>query len=141
MQRDLLRFALVKFAPLFNAPKKHILYYFAFEMAAVIISRRRHRRDLRARGRRESIFFSTRINLFRMQEEHENIVIFNLLQEIKDDLQPSTRSHTIPGLSKPLATLHFLASGFFQRTVTSLFLYSLSATALICVILCWSQCK
>ncbi len=48
-------------------------------------------------------------------------VIFNLLQEIKDDLEPSTRRHIIPGLSELLATLNFLASGSFQCTVASLF--------------------
>ncbi len=104
-------FALVKllvFAPLFNVPKKHVLNYFVLEMA-----RRRHRREQRARGRRERIF-STRINLFVMPEEHiirtyslPRHVIFYLLQEIKDDFEPSTRSHAIPGLSKLLATLHF----------------------------------
>uniref|UniRef100_A0A671KH16 AP-3 complex subunit beta n=1 Tax=Sinocyclocheilus anshuiensis TaxID=1608454 RepID=A0A671KH16_9TELE len=41
-------------------------------------------------------------------------VIFYLLQEIKDDLEPSTRSHAIPGLSKLLATLHLLASSSIQ---------------------------
>ncbi len=35
--------------------------------------------------------------------------IFNLLQEIKDDLKPSTRSHATQRLSKLIATLHFLA--------------------------------
>ncbi len=71
-------------------------------------------------------------------------VIFNLLQEIKDDLEPSTRSHALPGLSKHLANLHFLASGSFRCTVAPLFLYSLFATTLICAvlgILRWSVCK
>ncbi len=54
-----------------------------------------------------SFLFPTR-NLFEMQEEHENIVcqamlFFNLLPEIKDDLEPSTRVHVIC-LSKRLAT-------------------------------------
>ncbi len=48
---------------------------------------------------------------------------FHLFQELKDDLEPSARSHAIPGLSKLLANLHFLTSGFFKRTVASLFLY------------------
>ncbi len=42
MQRDLLTFALVKllaFALLFNAQKKHVLNYFALEMAAIIVAR------------------------------------------------------------------------------------------------------
>ncbi len=63
-----------------------------------------------------------------MPEEHimrthllPSHVIFNLLQEIKDDLEPSTRSRAIPGLSKLLANLHCLASGSFQRTMASLF--------------------
>ncbi len=41
MQLVLLMFALVKllaFAPLFNAPKKHVLNYFALEMAAIIVA-------------------------------------------------------------------------------------------------------
>ncbi len=119
-------------------------------MAAIIVDKRRHCREQRARGRRERIFF-THFNLFRKQEEHivqtynlPSHVIFNLLQEMKDDLKPSTRSHAIPALSKLLANLHFLASGSFQRTVASLFLYSLLATALICAaldILRWSICK
>ncbi len=77
-----------------------------------------------------------------MPEEHiirtyrlPSHVIFNLLQEIKDDLEPSTRSHAIPALSKLLSNLHFLASGSFQCTVASLFLYSLFATMLICTAL------
>ncbi len=70
-------------------------------------------------------------------------VIFYLLQEIKD-LEPSTSSHAIPALSKPLVTLHLLTSGSFQRTVAYLFIYSLFATTLICAalgILHWSICK
>ncbi len=70
--------------------------------------------------------------------------IFNLLQEIKDNLEPSTRSHAIPALSKLLAIHYFLASGSFQHTVASLFLYSLFTTTLICAalgILGWSICK
>ncbi len=65
-----------------------------------------------------------------MPEEHiiqtyrlPSHVIFNLLGEIKDDLEPSTRSHAIPGLSKLLANLYFLASNSFQRTVASLILF------------------
>ncbi len=86
-----------------------------------------------------------------MSEEHiirthclPSHVIFNLLQKIKDDLDPSTRSHAIQGLSKLIANLHFLASGSFQRAVASLFIYSLFATTLICAalgILHWSICK
>ncbi len=100
-------------------------------------------------GRRESIL-STRINLFGMPEEHiirtnslPSHDIFNLPQEINKDLEPSTRSHAIPGLSKLLATLLFLASGSFQYSVASLFLYSLFSTMLICAALlyCWSICK
>ncbi len=119
-------------------------------MAAIIVARRKHRRDQRARARSERIL-STRINLFWMPEEHiiwtyrlPSHVIFNLLQEIKDDLEPSTRSNAKPGLSKLLANLNFLASGSFQCTVASLFLYSLFATTLICAalgILRWSICK
>ncbi len=113
---------------------------------------RRCHREQRACGRRERIFY-TRINIFGMPDKHiirtyhlPSHVIFYLLQEIKDDLEPSTRSHAIPGLSKLLATLHFLASGSFQHIVASLFLYSLFATMLICAVLGmgllrWSICK
>ncbi len=38
-------------------PKKHVLNYFALEMAAIIVARRRHRREQRVRGRRERISF------------------------------------------------------------------------------------
>ncbi len=65
--------------------------------------------------------FSTRINLFGMPEEHiirtfclPSHVIFNLFHEIKDDMEPSTSSHTIPALSKLLATLKFLGLRFFS---------------------------
>ncbi len=126
------------------------LNYIALEMAAIITARRRHRREQRALGRRERIF-STHINLFGMPEQHiirtyhlPSHVIFNLLQEIKDDLEPSTRRHIIPGLSEFLATPHFLASGSFQCTVANLFFYSLFVTTLICAalgVLHWSICK
>ncbi len=36
-------FAIIKwlaFAPLFNAPKKHVLNYFALEKAAIVVARR-----------------------------------------------------------------------------------------------------
>ncbi len=92
-------------------------------------------------------FFSTSFIYLECQKntlsEHivcQSHVIFNLLQEIKDDLEPST-SHTIPGLSKLLANLHCLSSGSFQHTVASLFFF---ATTLICAtlgILHWSICK
>ncbi len=52
-------FALIKllvFAQLFNAPKKHVLNYFALEMAAIIVARRRHHREKSARGRRERMY-------------------------------------------------------------------------------------
>ncbi len=41
-------FALVKlleFAPLFNAPNKHVLNYIVLEMAVIIVARRRHHRE------------------------------------------------------------------------------------------------
>ncbi len=78
------------------------------------------------------------IRIYRLPDH----VTFNLLQEIKDDLEPSSRCHAIPALSKLLANL--LASSSFQRTVASLFLYSSFATTLVCAalgILCWSICK
>ncbi len=49
--------------------KKHALNYFALEMAAIVFSRRRHRREQRAR--REDFLL---IHLFWMLEKHENIV-------------------------------------------------------------------
>ncbi len=54
-KRNLLTYALIKlqvFVPLFNTPKKHVLNYFALEMAAVIVARRRHRREQRVCCRR-----------------------------------------------------------------------------------------
>ncbi len=136
-QRVLLTFALVKLlavAPLFNAPKKHVLNYFALEMAAIIVVGRSHHRKCVVEGRG----FFPHI-LFWMPEEHiirtyclPSHVIFNLLQKIKDDLEPSTRSHVKTGLSKLIANFHFLASGSFQCTVASLFLNYLFATANLC---------
>ncbi len=52
--------------------KKACLKNVALEMAATIVARKRHRREQRARGKRENIF-STR-NLFGNQEEYENII-------------------------------------------------------------------
>ncbi len=131
-QRILLTFALIKllaFATLFNAQKKPVLNYFALEVAAIIVARRRHRREQRARSRKERIFPHVFI-----WKEHiiwtyclPSHVIFYLLQEIKDDLEPPTRSHTIPTPSKPL---NFLAFGSFQHTVAYLF-----ASMLICAVL------
>ncbi len=54
--------------------KKHVLNYFALEMAAIVVARRRHRREQRARGRRERIFFFERINLFGKNTLSEHIV-------------------------------------------------------------------
>ncbi len=105
MQRDLLTFALVKllaFAPLFNAPKKHVLNCFVLEMEA-ICCQEMHRREQKACGRRERIFLNARRTHY-LQIIQINYLsnYFNLLQEIKDGLEPSTRSHTIPALSKLL---------------------------------------
>ncbi len=73
----------------------------------------------RARGSRERIF-STRINLFGMPEEHiirtyrlPSHVIFHLLQEIKDNLEPLTRSHALPGLIKTSCNPSFFCLRFF----------------------------
>ncbi len=41
MQQDLLMFVLVKFAPLFNTQKKHVLIYFAFEMDPICTTENR----------------------------------------------------------------------------------------------------
>ncbi len=78
---------------------------------------------------KDRVFFSTCINLLGMPEEHiiqtyrlASHVICNMLQQIKDDLGPSTRSHTTPALLKLHATLPFL-TGSFQHTGASLFLY------------------
>lgn len=44
--------------------------------------------------------------------------ILELLEELRADLEPVTRrSHAISCMAKLLSTLHFLASGSFQRTV------------------------
>ncbi len=75
MQQDLLTFALVKlliFAPFFNT-QKSLSNYFALEMAAVVVARRRHRREQRARGRRERIS-STHIHLFGKNTLSKHIV-------------------------------------------------------------------
>ncbi len=42
---------------LFNAPNKHVLNYFALEMAAIIAARRRHRREQKVCCRSEEDFF------------------------------------------------------------------------------------
>ncbi len=129
IKRVLLMFAIVKllvFAPLLNTPKKHVLNNFALEMAAITVSRRRHCRELRACGRRERffphvlIYFECQKNTIIWAYHLPSHVIFNLVQEIKDNFEPSTRSHAIPCLSK-LINLHFLASDSFQHTVASLF--------------------
>ncbi len=148
-QRVLLTFALVKllvFATLFNAPKKRILNYFVLEMAAIVVARRHHR-EQRVLGKRERIF-STRINLFGMSEEHIirtyrllSHVIFNLLQEIKDDLEPSTI-----GVTQYQVYQNFLQPFIFWPPVlvNILWLYSLFAITLICAalgILRWLICK
>ncbi len=119
-------------------PKKACLKRFALEMAWIIVARTGTAEN-REKGRRERIF-STRIHLFWMLEEHiiwtyrlPSHVIFNLLQEIKVDLKPSTRSHAIPALSKLLVFFGFRFSGF----VASLFLYPLFASNLCCA---WYYC-
>ncbi len=93
--------------------RKNFSNYFEREVAAIIVARRRHHWEQRARGRRGRIF-STCIHLFGMPEEHiiriyhlTSHVIFYLLQEIKHGLKPSTRSHAIPGPSNLTANLHF----------------------------------
>uniref|UniRef100_A0A3B4Y3T8 DDE Tnp4 domain-containing protein n=1 Tax=Seriola lalandi dorsalis TaxID=1841481 RepID=A0A3B4Y3T8_SERLL len=91
-------------------------------MAAVIVARRRRRHD---RQRRERIF-SVRVPLFGMAEEKtiethrlSGDAILELLREVGADLDPVTRrSPAVPAVAKLLATLHFLVSGSFQRTVT-----------------------
>ncbi len=115
-------------------------------MAAIVVARRRQIRERMVEGRgffpHLLIYLECQKNT--LSEHMPSHVIFNLLQEIKYDLEPSTRRQAIPGLSKLHATLNFLASGSFQRTVASLFLYSLFATMLICAalgILRWSICK
>ncbi len=66
-------------------------------------------------------FFSTFINLFGKPDEHiiqkyclPSHVIFNLLQEIKDDLEPSTRSQAIPALSIGLQPFIFCPPVLFN---------------------------
>ncbi len=60
---------LLVFASLFNTQKKHVLNYFALEMATFVVARRRHRREQKECGWKEKIL-STRIDLFGMPEEH-----------------------------------------------------------------------
>ncbi len=125
-------FALIKwlvFVPLFNAQK--VLNYFVLEMAAIIVVRRNtEMRECVVEG---------------WKYRFPSHVIFNLLQEIKEDLEPSTRSHVIPGLSKLLATSSmFWPPVLFNLPWLIFFLYSLFATALIYSalgILRWLICK
>ncbi len=87
--------------------------------------------------------FSTRIHLFGMPEEH--ILrkyhfpshVFYLLQETKDNLKPSSRSHAIPALSKLLQPFIFWPPVLFNILWL---LYSLFTIMLICM-LRWSVCK
>ncbi len=89
----LITFVLVKllaFAPLFNAPKKHVLNYFALEMAAIVFARM-HRRERVVEGRG----FPHILYYFECQKdtlsEHiicQDMLFFYLLQEIKDELEP-----------------------------------------------------
>ncbi len=77
-----------------------------------ICCQERHRREQRVRGRRErniGIFFHTFIYFEHIIQTYRLpcCVIFYLLQEIKDDLETSTRSHAIPTLSKLLQPLIF----------------------------------
>ncbi len=107
MQRDLLTFALVKllaFAPLFNAPKKHVLKTVLCLKWKQFVAKRctaeNRKRVVEERG-----FFLIARRTHYLQIIQINYYLsnyFNLLQEIKDGLEPSTRSHTIPALSKLL---------------------------------------
>ncbi len=70
--------------------------------------------------------------------------ILYLLQEIKDTLEPSTRSHAIPGLSRLLANLNFWPPILFNVLLLLYFFIPLFATTLICPalgMLHWSICK
>ncbi len=100
---------------LFNA-QKNMSNYFSLKNGCNYCCWRSYRRESRAGGRRKRIF-STRIILNARITHYQyclpSHVIFNYLQKIKDDLEPSTRSHAITGLSKLLAKLHFLASVSF----------------------------
>ncbi len=114
-----------------------------------VVTRRRHRRDQRACGRRER-FFSTRINLFWMPEKthYPNIsfakpcyFLFDLGNKRQLWTLGVTQYQVYQNFMQPLI---FFAAGSFQHTVASLFLYSLFATTLICAalgILHWSICK
>uniref|UniRef100_A0A672ZN21 Putative nuclease HARBI1 n=1 Tax=Sphaeramia orbicularis TaxID=375764 RepID=A0A672ZN21_9TELE len=89
-----------------------------YEKAADI----RHRHNQRERRQR---IFCALINIFGMTEEKiietyhlPSNAILELLDKLGDNLGPVTRrSHAIPAMTKLLATLHFLASGSFQRAV------------------------
>ncbi len=137
-------FALIKwlvFVPLFNAQK--VLNYFVLEMAAIIVVRRNtEMRECVVEGRIYLFIWNARRTWKYSFPSH---VIFYLLQEIKEDLEPSTRSHVIPGLSKLLATSSmFWPLVLFNLPWLIFFLYSLFATALIYSvlgILRWLICK
>ncbi len=47
-----------------HPPKKRVLNYFALEMVAFVVARRRHRREQRARGRRERIFSTPHVLIY-----------------------------------------------------------------------------
>ncbi len=136
-QHNLLTFALIKllvFAPLFNAQKACliIICLTVLSKCLTILCLRWLQLLLLGGGtseNREHVlegrgFFPHALIYLECHKENiiqtyhlSSHVIFNLLQDIKDDLEPSTRSHTIL-----LATLNFLASGSFQHTVPSLFI-------------------
>uniref|UniRef100_A0A672ZYV1 DDE Tnp4 domain-containing protein n=1 Tax=Sphaeramia orbicularis TaxID=375764 RepID=A0A672ZYV1_9TELE len=85
-------------------------------MAAVVVSRRRRRYDERrllttAPPCRPE---ETLIKRYRLS----SFAILELLDEIRADLEPATRrSQAIPAMTNLLTSLHFFASGSFQRTV------------------------
>ena len=78
-------------------------------MAAVIVTRRRHRND--ERRLRERIFHPC-VNIFGMNEETiiktyrlSSIAILELLEELRVDLEPAMRrSHAMPTKTKLLAS-------------------------------------
>ena len=77
-----------------------------------------------ARRREQEIIFRTRINVFGMGDAEvyrtyrfSREAILEITRFLQDDLtSPTLRTHAVQPLVKVLATLHFLATGSFQRT-------------------------
>ena len=90
----------------------------------VTLEARRRRREQRRRRRAQERIYRTRIDVFGMAASEVFRIfrfspeaIVELTTTLKDDItSPTQRSHAVEPLVKVMATLHFLATGSFQRT-------------------------